>query len=439
MNESVYTEIASNLDEMAIRVPRSKSGEGISEAFLEYLKLLYTPEEAEIARHLKVAKDLAWVTFNPMRLMTPTQLAQISKKPLGDVNKALRQMSEKNVVLNIRKAIKGSAITWPARMVAVLGKIYQAEGFNEIRRLLKDFFRSARNNASEYGIKSGYEFFSMKLYAFPQMPYLINIQNVDTRISPDVLRGAELYKEFFINEKYSRFYQTGENGTPLMRTISVSKSLASQEKILDTEDAHKIIDAASYAALVPCPCRTRTEKTDTRKCRENNPVGACIMMGLLGIATVGFGVGKEVTKQQAKDYLDEMMDKGLVATTHNTEDTTSALICLCCGCCCSQTRGRIVWGNPAAVAPSNYFPQTSRKICTFCGTCAERCMFNAITVDKEGGKWRLDPKLCIGCGICAVGCKENAVRLHRKERSIPFKTRHDLYSQIDRENRPLIE
>jgi Pyruvate/2-oxoacid:ferredoxin oxidoreductase delta subunit len=435
MNESPYIEIAANIDEMAIRAPRSKSGEGFSEAFLKYLQLLFTPEEAEIARHLKVAEDLAWVTFNPMRLMTPIQLAKVSGQPLSEVNKALKQMSEKNVVLNIRKAIKGSDITWPVRTVAVLRKIYQAEGLKEILRILKVFFTSALYNAREYGIKSGYEFLSMKLYAFPQMPYIINIQNVDTRITPEVLRGAELYKEYFINEKYSRFYQTGAKGTPLMRTIPVSKSLAPQEKILDTEEAHKIIDAAAYAALVPCPCRTRTEKIDTRKCRENNPVGSCIMMGLLGMATEGFGVGKEVTKQQAKDYLDEMMEKGLVATTHNTEDTTSALICLCCGCCCSQTRGRIAWGNPTAVAPSNFFPKTDRRICTFCGTCAERCMFHAITVDKESRKWRLNPELCIGCGICALGCGQGAVKLHRKDRSSPFKTRQDLYSQIDRENR----
>jgi MinD superfamily P-loop ATPase len=62
-------------------------------------------------------------------------------------------------------------------------------------------------------------------------------------------------------------------------------------------------------------------------------------------------------------------------------------------------------------------------------------MFHAITVDKEGRKWRLNPELCIGCGICALGCGQGAVKLHRKERSSPFKTRQDLYSQIDRENR----
>ena len=138
---------------------------------------------------------------------------------------------------------------------------------------------------------------------------------------------------------------------------------------------------------------------------------------------------------QDKDVQLRMMEKGLVATTHNTEDTTSALICLCCGCCCSQTRGRIAWGNPTAVAPSNFFPKTDRRICTFCGTCAERCMFHAITVDKESRKWRLNPELCIGCGICALGCGQGAVKLHRKDRSSPFKTRQDLYSQIDRENR----
>ena len=435
MNESPYAEIAANIDKMAIRAPRAKSGGGFSEAFLDYLQLLYTPQEAEIAMHLKVSADIAWTAFNPMRLMTPTQLAKVSGKPLQQVNKALKQMSDKNTVVDIHKVIKGSDITWPVRTVTVLWKIYQGEGLKEILRILKSFFRSILESAREYGMKSGYEFLSMKLYAFPQIPLLINIQNFDSRISPEVLRGAELYSKFFIDEKYSRFYQTGTKGTPLMRTVPISKALAPEEKILDTEEAHKIIDAAACSVLVPCPCRARTEKLGIRECRERNPVGTCIMLGLTGLAFEGFGLGTKVSKKQAKDYLDEMIEKGLVPTTHNMEETTSSLICLCCGCCCSQTRGRILWGNNTAVAPSNFFPKADRKICTFCGTCADRCMFHAITVDREGKKWRLNPELCIGCGVCAVGCEQDAVKLNRVERSNPFKTPQDLYMHIEMENR----
>jgi Pyruvate/2-oxoacid:ferredoxin oxidoreductase delta subunit len=436
MNESPYIEIATKLDKMAFTAPRSPSGEGFSEAFLDYLKVIYTPEQAMIAQHLNVPIDMANTTFNAEVFMTPTQLAEVSGRPIWEVNRVLKQMSEKKTVLDIRKVIMASPITWPVRTINVLRIIYKGkgEGLNEVLRILKTFIPVVLENAIKYGLKSGYEFLSMKLYALPHIPLMININNYDFKIHPGESKAFELYKKFFVDEKWSRFYQSSAKGSSVMRTIPISKSLAPQEKILDTEEAHKIIDSAGNIVLAPCACRVRTEKLGTRKCKDRNPVGTCIYFGLSAQAFEGLGWGYKASKQQAKDHLDEMIEKGLVAITHNTEHPTSSLICLCCECCCGQTRGRIAWGNPNSIAPSNFFPKTDRKICTFCGTCQDRCMFHAITVDKEKKKWRLNPELCVGCGVCAVGCQQGAVKLHRAERSTPFKTPQDLYRQIDMEN-----
>ncbi|PKN37720.1 MAG: hypothetical protein CVU62_08325 [Deltaproteobacteria bacterium HGW-Deltaproteobacteria-2] len=435
MNESPYVAIAANINKMAWRAPRSKSGEGFSEAFLEYLQLLYTPQEATIARHLNVITDIFSTTIKPASFMTATQIAKVSGQPLVEVNKALKQMSDKNVVVDMRKIIKASKATWPIRTVVVLWKAYKGEGLKETARVLAEFFTSTLESVRRYGIKSGMEFISMKLYAFPHISLLKNLQNFHDRISPEVLKGAELYKKFFIEDKYYKFYETGAKGTPLYRTIPVSKTLAPEQKILDTEEAHEIIDAAASATLVPCPCRERTEKLGIRECRERNPIGSCIMLGFMGQAMEGMGLGRQVTKKQAKDYLDGMMEMGLVAATENSEENTSRVICLCCECCCSEVRGRTRWDNPTAVAPSNFLPKSNKEICAFCGKCANRCLFHAITVDKDNKRWKLKPELCIGCGICAIGCKQSAVKLHRVERHKPFKTPQDLYRHIDMENR----
>ena len=434
MNESPYIEIAAKLDKMAFTAPRSPSGEGFSEAFLDYLKVIYTPEQALIAQHLNVPIDTVNSTFNAEVFMTPSQVAKVSGQPSREVNRVLNQMSEKNTVFDIRKIIKASPITWPVRTIDVLWTIYKGEGFNEVLRILKGFFPAILESARKYGLKSGYEFLSMKLYAFPQIALVINIYNFDFKIKPEESKAFELYKKFFVDEKWSRFYQSSAKGSSLVRTIPISKALAPQERILNTEEAHKIIDAAGNIVLAPCACRVRTEKLGTRKCKERNPVGSCIYMGLAAQAFDGFGWGYKASKQQAKDHLDEMIEKGLVPITHNSDHPASSLICLCCECCCGQTRGRILWGNPNSIAPSNFFPKTDRKICTFCGTCEDRCMFHAITVNKEDKKWRLNPQLCVGCGVCAVGCKQGAVKLHRAERSTPFKTPQDLYRQFDMEN-----
>jgi hypothetical protein len=51
MSDQVYVQIAENVDKGFQTAPKTDVGE-LSQAFIAYLKLLYTPEEAEIVQHL---------------------------------------------------------------------------------------------------------------------------------------------------------------------------------------------------------------------------------------------------------------------------------------------------------------------------------------------------------------------------------------------------
>ena len=48
------------------------------------------------------------------------------------------------------------------------------------------------------------------------------------------------------------------------------------------------------------------------------------------------------------------------------------------------------------------------SICTGCGTCAEICRFDAVSVDEISA---IDPMRCEGCGVCAWFCPEKAIVL----------------------------
>jgi ferredoxin len=272
-------------------------------------------------------------------------------------------------------------------------------------------------------------------YSLPPMPILFNIHQFYPEVKSGDLEAAELYQDYFIKDKFYRYYEASMKGTPVFRTIPLEMSIEAQQKVLPAEEAHDFIlnHAPEELALVPCPCRTRTEKMGVRECRDQFPVASCIMMGAAALHFEMLDLGKRVTRQEAVEYFDKMQELGLVGQTDNTI-TDNSIICLCCGCCCSQLRGRTRWDNPDAILPSNFVPQSGDD-CIGCGTCTERCFFKALTVDEETDKAVVDPDKCIGCGVCTLACPQETLKLHRHERSTPFETSREMVKAIAIENR----
>ncbi len=52
-------------------------------------------------------------------------------------------------------------------------------------------------------------------------------------------------------------------------------------------------------------------------------------------------------------------------------------------------------------------PKVDEDRCTFCGRCAEVCVWHAIAV--VGKKVLIFPELCQGCGSCTLNCPEGAI------------------------------
>ena len=52
-------------------------------------------------------------------------------------------------------------------------------------------------------------------------------------------------------------------------------------------------------------------------------------------------------------------------------------------------------------------PQVDQAKCTYCGRCAEVCVWHAIAV--VGQKVLIFPELCHGCGSCTLNCPESAI------------------------------
>jgi len=58
-------------------------------------------------------------------------------------------------------------------------------------------------------------------------------------------------------------------------------------------------------------------------------------------------------------------------------------------------------------------PEIDETKCTYCGKCAEVCVYNAIAVVKN--KVLVFPELCHGCGACSYLCPESAISEEGRE------------------------
>ncbi|MFO7964206.1 MAG: 4Fe-4S binding protein [Desulfobacterales bacterium] len=366
MNDQVYIRIAENVDQGYQTAPKSDGK--LSEAFVAYLKIIYTPEEAQIVQHL----------YMPPVLKTIDDVSKASGIQARDVQSTLDALAQKGFV----------------------------------------------SHSSRGG------------YGLPVIPNLLNLHMFYPEIKPDDLKAAELYQQYFIKEKFYKYYGTSEKGTPALRAIPVEQALYAEEKVFTAEEAHEYIQnlQTEDLALVPCPCRTRTEKLEIRECRDRFPVASCIFIGSTARSFMKLGLGKRVTKEQAVSYLDEMVELGLIPTAENYIADPHSIMCLCCGCCCSNVRGRTRWDNPTAVLPSSFIPQAGDD-CILCGTCIDRCFFGALALDEDAGRAVVDPEKCIGCGVCTITCPQETLKLHRFERpSTPFDDRVEMVMTMARDN-----
>lgn len=360
-----YQKILDNMKQYPQGIPM-KDGK-VSESFKEYIKLLYTPEEAKIAQFLKTTPQ------------SVTKLAKKLNKSKKETREILEEMTDKGIIQDI----------------------------------------------------GGYSYFIT-------MAHLLNVGYKYSKAQERLgKRGAELYEDFFIHDKFYKRYESSDKGTSLMRVVPVNKSIERKTEILNLEEVHQIIeDCQKPIVITDCPCRKRTEILGKRECHDKYPIKeSCFQLGLFGKYFLDRGEGQELTVEEAHEILDRFAKLGLIFTTDNSKAPNHQVLCCCCDCCCSLLRGmtRFEDKNQNCVAKSNYVSRVNQEICKGCGLCTDRCVFNAISLENE--KALVDEKRCYGCGVCAVTCPTGAIRLYKEERNKLFENAFELNRKIFVDNR----
>ena len=335
----------------------------ISEAFREFIKLLFTLDEAKVAQYL---------TVKPQSV---TKIAKKIGKSKEDVKKILENMTNSGIIQDI----------------------------------------------------GGYSYFLA-------MAHLLNMGFKNSKTFERLgKKGAELYHQFFIEEKFYKRYESSDAGTPITRIVPINTSIDHKSVVSNAEEIHGILDTCKGPIVVTdCPCRNRTEILGVRECSDKFPIlESCFQVGLFGEYFLRRGEGRLLTREEAHNLANELSKKGLVFTVANTKSPIHQVIC----CCCALLRGmtRFEENNENCTAKSNYIAKVNRSSCTGCALCAKRCPFNAITIKKE--KAKVNPKKCYGCGVCTVTCAPEAIKLDRIDRSHIYSDNIKLFEKIYQENR----
>lgn len=192
------------------------------------------------------------------------------------------------------------------------------------------------------------------------------------------------------------------------------------EMAVPTQILEHFIDEANYLWLNhKCICR------DASKCKDYPIDLGCLFLGEATL-DINPAIGRQITKQEAKEYLQKCKEAGLVhlvgrnkldAMWLNVGPGNKLLtICSCCPCCC-------LWKVLPTISPD-----IGRKItrmpgveimvtddCTGCGTCETGiCFVDAIHV--VGGKARISSE-CRICGRCASVCPSQAIEIRLNDPS----------------------
>jgi electron transport complex protein RnfB len=121
-------------------------------------------------------------------------------------------------------------------------------------------------------------------------------------------------------ELFEKYYEEGmvpswkDRKTGMIRVIPVQKEIEGRTEIQPYEKVSEIIEKHTKFAVAECICR-KEAKIQGRGC--NKLLEACMSFGPAAEFYIGNGIGREITKEQAKKILAKAEEDGLIHCSSN--------------------------------------------------------------------------------------------------------------------------
>jgi ferredoxin len=214
---------------------------------------------------------------------------------------------------------------------------------------------------------------------------------------------AQLFEDYY----HKAFNQALTVQPSIHRVIPVNVSIRNDMEVRPFESATEIVSSSKAWGVINCLCRTQKALIG-EPC--SHPLDVCMILSdTPGVFDNNPNVHAQ-TLEEALATLQRAAEAGLV---HSVSNNRAGIwyICNCCTCSCGVLRGMRDLGIANVIARSAFVNQVDEDLCINCGTCVERCQFNALALDDI---LRVNNVRCVGCGVCVLACQEGALHLVRR-------------------------
>lgn len=232
---------------------------------------------------------------------------------------------------------------------------------------------------------------------------------INRRYEPVQEEIIELWKRFRETEWFEVLRDSEERGLR-GRAIPSWSSVKDHPELLPGEDLRAILRNAPAIGVIDCPCRW----LPVQRGECDKPTFVCLSLTAGSVQYIlDRGIGRQISLEEGYALLDQCEQAGLIPTTSGTDRIRQ--LCFCETEHCIILRPQVKYGY-RLWGPSRFAAAVENESCTGCETCAERCLFDAITVEEElvspqTYRVQIDRMRCFGCGVCVVACPTGALRM----------------------------